>query len=389
MNKKDFAALRKQFKLDSVYLKLEQLYMVYINKDNLKAVHAELTSPDMKDEDEKEIYLDNFKKLLTGSINSKLFELSFDREEQENEGQALCLGLLNSDGETFAENCDRLIEAMTESFDYDCDVVISFLKCKYNKPAGKKSRGGEEEPLGGFDETTYGFRFIMCSVNKADSAKRSIYYDYSSKRLEMSSSLNKTIGFPSPIDGFMFPAFSDNCADVNNVIYYTSKANLRNEALLSDVLRCGFEPTAKEEQEKFEELIREVNGEKIKPLIIRDIYAVINEKLETQEETDIPVKLGVHELRDIFSECGVQNLEKLEETFCRKAEDGFEFRADSVVPSGTKSIKITAGAADISIDPQELGTVRQVIDSRGRKCLQIELGEDAAIGGFILETEHF
>ncbi len=265
--------------------------------------------------------------------------------------------------------------------------MISFLKCKYNKPAGKKGRDGQEVPLDVFDETTYGFSFIMCSVNKAEAAKRNIYYDYSNKRLEISSSLNRTIGFPSPIDGFMFPAFSDNYADVNKVVYYTSKANLRNEALLSDVLCCGFEPTAKEEQEKFEEIIREVNGEKIKPQIIRDIYSVINERLEAQEETGSPVRLGVHELRDIFSECGLQNLDKLEETFNRKAEEGFEFRAASIVPSGAKSIKITAGAADISIAPEELGTVRQVIDSRGRKCLQIELGEDAVIGGFTLETE--
>ena len=106
----------------------------------------------------------------------------------------------------------------------------------------------------------------------------------------------------------MFPAFSDNYADVNKVVYYTSKANLRNEALLSDVLCCGFEPTAKEEQEKFEEIIREVNGEKIKPQIIRDIYSVINERLEAQEETGSPVRLGVHELGTFFPNAASKTL---------------------------------------------------------------------------------
>lgn len=387
MNKKDLSSLRSQFKTDSNYLNLSQLYTVYIKKDNLNIIHSELTSLDMKDDAEKEIYLANFKKLLTGGLDSKVFEMPFDNEAYGSEGQDLCIELLNSDQESFTEICDKFISKIADNYEYETDMVISFVRGKYNKPVGKKSRRGEEESLDGFDETTYGFSFIMCSANKVDSAKRNIYFDASTRRLEMSSSLNKVISFQAPADGFMFPAFIGNCADVNKIIYYTSKSNLRNESLLSNVLNCKYELTAKEEQEMFEDIIRDVNGDTIKPEVIRDIYTVINERIEAQEESDTPVTLNSYEIRDIFQECGVNNLDKFEETFKQKTEEGFEFKAASVVPGSSKTIKISAGTAEISIAPDDLGVVRQVINSRGRKCLQIELSEDAAIGGFTLETE--
>ena len=387
MNKKDFSALRRQFKTDSNYLKLTQLYSVFMKKDNQNIVHAELSSLDMKDDAEQDIYLSNFKKLLTGSLNSKIFELAFDHEAAADEGQGLCYELLQSKQDSFPECCNKFASKIAENFEYDSDVVLSFVKGKYNKAFGKKSRKGEEESLQGFDENTYGFQFVMCSVSKVDSAKRNIYYDASTRQFEMSSSLNKIVNFPSPIDGFMFPAFSDNSADVNKIIYYTSKSNMRNDSLLSDVLHCKYELTAKEEQEKFEDIIRAVNGDKIKPGIIKDIYAAINEKIEAHEDSDTPVTLDATTIRDIFEESGIQNIDKFEETFNRTAENGFEFKAASVVSGSSGSMRITTGVADISLKPEDLGSIRQVINANGRKCLQIELSEDALIGDFTLETE--
>ena len=78
MNKKDLSAFRRQFKSDSHSLKISMLYTAYVKKDNKYILHAEQAPFDMKGEAEQEIYLAGFKKLLTGGINTKLFELSFD-----------------------------------------------------------------------------------------------------------------------------------------------------------------------------------------------------------------------------------------------------------------------------------------------------------------------
>lgn len=387
MNKKDLSAFRRQFKTDSYALELKQLYTVYVKKDNQNIVYAELDAFNMKSESEQEIFLASFKKLLTGALDSKIFELSFEGSTPEADGQALCRTLLEAQPQAFAASCDAYIAKMSAHYTYETDVVISFVNGKYNKPTGKKSRKGAEDSLDGFDDTTFGFNFIMCSVSNAVDAKRGIYYSASTERFELNSSLDKLVNFTSPIDGFVFPSFGGGYSDINKLIYYTSKANHRNETLLTEVLHCKYEPTAKEEQEKFEEILRLVNGEKIRPDIVKSIYESINEKVEAYADTDEAVMLNAAELRDIFEECGVENLDGFDDAFIHAAEYGFEFKAASLAAGVAGSVKISSGVANISVSLADLGAVKQVINAKGRKCLQIELGDDAQIGVMTLATE--
>jgi hypothetical protein len=387
MNKKDLSALRRQFKTDSHYLELKQVYTVYMKKDNQNVLYAEASSFDMKGEAEQEIYLSNFKKLLTGGFNSKLFELAFNRDAPEGEGQAMYRTLLGAERDDFIDCCNSVVLKIQSHFNYDSDIVISFAGGKYNKPAGAKSRKGEEESLTGFDDTTYGFKFVMCSISKADDAKKGIHYSASTERFELNSALDKTVNFQSPMEGFMFPAFSDNCADINKIVYYTGKPNTRNELFLENVLCCKPEPTVKEEQEKFEELIRLVNGEKIKPEIMKNIYDAIGELIEANEDPDETITLDSVELKDIFESSGISNLDGFDDAFRQTADEYFVFKAASLVPGGSRSIKITSGVTDISVNTEDLGAIRQVINAKGRKCLQIELEDDAEINGIALETE--
>lgn len=387
MNKKDLSALRRQFKTDSHYLELKQVYTVYMKKDNQNVLYAEASTFDMKSEAEQEIYLSNFKKLLTGGFNSKLFELGFNRNAPEGEGQTIYRELLGTEREAFVDACNRVVSKIQGHYNYDSDIVISFAGGKYNKPAGAKSRKGEEESFNGFDDTTYGFKFVMCSVSKADDTKKGIYYSASTERFELNSALDKTVTFMAPMEGFMFPAFTDNSADINKIVYYTGKANARNELFLENVLYCMPEPTVKEEQEKLEELIRLVSGEKIKPEIMKNIYDAIGELVASNEDPDETITLDSEELKDIFESSGIPNMDGFDDAFCQAADEHFVFKAASLVPGGSRSIKITSGVTDISVNTEDLGAIKQVINAKGRKCLQIELEDDAEINGLALETE--
>lgn len=385
MNKRDLSALRRQFKTESYSLKLKHLYTVYMKKDNQNILLGELASFDMKSQLEQEIYLAGFKKLLTGGLNSKIFELAFEDVPAEDEGQALCTALLDSPREAFMEYCNTFLSKIAANYTYESDIVISFVKGKYDKPVGRKNKKGEEDT--GFNDATYGFSFIMCSISKAEDTKHGIYYDASSQRFELNSSLDKTISLASPLEGFMFPAFSNNCSDVNKLVYYTYKANTKNDVLLENILHCKDEPTAKEEQEKFESLLRLVNGDAVRPEVLKNIYDAVYERLEADGESDDPVTLNAADIRDIFEGSGVKNLNGFDEAYIQAADDGYVFKAASLIPGGSGSVKIISGIADISLNLDDLISVRQVINAKGRKCLQIELSEDAAINGIALETE--
>lgn len=388
MNKKDLSAVRRQFKTDSYSLNIKNLYTAYIKKDNKNILYAELSSFDMKSEPEQEIYLGNLKKLLTGGLNTKLFELPFNNDSPENEGQALCRRLMAATQTAFADCCNAFIDRLAAHFSYDTDIVVTFAGGKYNKPAGRKSRKGEEVSLDGADDTSYGFEFVLCSVSKAEDTKRGIFYSADSRRFELSSALDKEVNFSAPVEGFMYPAIGDFGSDVNKLLYYTAKANVRNEPLLAEVLNCRLELTAQDEKERFEELLRLVTGGKIKPEVLKNINNAVTEKLEAEQEDVETVTLDAAEIRDIFEESGIGNLEGFEDAFNQAAEEGYVFKAASLVGGSTRAVRISTGISDISVGLEDLICVRQVINARGRKCLEIELSDDAEINGIALETEN-
>jgi hypothetical protein len=145
--------------------------------------------------------------------------------------------------------------------------------------------------------------------------------------------------------------------------------------------------TAKQEQEKFEELLSLVSGGKIRPESLKNISCAISERLEDLKDDDEIVTLDARELQTIFEESGIRDLGGFEEAFEQTVGSGFEFKATSLAGSGLRSVSISTGVSDINISMEDLVSVRQTINARGRKCLEIELSDDAEINGISLETE--
>ncbi|HSI66716.1 MAG TPA: DUF4317 family protein, partial [Planococcus sp. (in: firmicutes)] len=85
MNKKDIADIRKRFKLDTDLLKIADIYNVYIKAESSEIYHEESRSFSLLDREQQELFLDNFKKVLGGKLDVKLFDVKFQRPE---EGQA-------------------------------------------------------------------------------------------------------------------------------------------------------------------------------------------------------------------------------------------------------------------------------------------------------------
>ena len=137
MNKKELADIRKEFKLDSGMMKIEEIYSVYLKKDNVQidykpVIHSEFDYFDRMDMDKKELFLGNFKKVLTGAIDTKIFELDFENlEEEDNTQKLLSNALKTSDKEEIQSYIDKLIEKIADNYKYETDVVVTFIKAEY------------------------------------------------------------------------------------------------------------------------------------------------------------------------------------------------------------------------------------------------------------------
>lgn len=418
MNKKDLADLRKEFKLNSYMMPIKEIYSVYLKKDNGEIITKELNYFEMMDMEKRELYLNNFKKVLTGTIDAKIFELDFKmynstqtqnevaaassintpelqnlnvatNQEDKNESgfistQTILYNALSS-GQSIVEYADSVVEKMAKNYTYETDIVINFVKAEYFK--GNKKR--KEEADESIDDYVQAIEFILCSVNKVDVPKKALKFDYAEMAFKPNSALDTVINLNSPLDGFVFPSFSSDYVDVNKVVYYSSKAKQMNTVFVEDILDCSIKPTGIEEKESFNAILNTVVGDKIKPETMQEIYERINEKLEYQdEEGEEDPSVDMKEIKNVLEESGIKETESLQSAFEQICGGDYEFKIKNIVPDfNSRSIKIENETTNITITPKELSSVRQVRDKNGKKCLLIELTEDVQINGFKLETE--
>lgn len=389
MNKKELAGIKKEFKLDSRMLKIEEIYSVYLKKDSVQTdsksvIYSEFDYFDRMDMDKKELFLGNFKKVLTGAIDTKLFELEFEKiEEGENTQKLLGNTLLAEDKEEIQSYIDKLIVKIVDNYKYETDVVVNFIKAEYWM--GTKNRNIRVEES--IDEAVQAYKFILATVNKIDVPKKTLKFDYTDKEFRANSALDAVINLNSPLEGFMFPSITDGYSDSNKVMYYASKPKELNSIFVENVLNCGIKFTAEDEKNCFVDILKTIIGDKIKPEVMQNIYVNIHELAEQATEGETPI-LGMKDVINILDNCGIEAISDVEDAFEEACGSKYDFKIDNIVPDfNSKSIKIVSEIANITLTPKELNSIRQVKDKDGRKCLLIQISEDIDISGFKLETE--
>jgi hypothetical protein len=88
----------------------------------------------------------------------------------------------------------------------------------------------------------------------------------------------------SPLTGFLFPAFNDNSADGNHILYCVGKVNQPNSIFIKDILNCEYSITAEENKANFEEVLKKVMGNKVDTQVISNVFEEIDLIVQENEE---------------------------------------------------------------------------------------------------------
>ncbi|WP_175615723.1 DUF4317 domain-containing protein [Piscibacillus halophilus] len=385
MNKKDIANIRKQFKLDNDLLNIREIFNVYIMKESSEIYHHQSLSFDLLEEEQKELFMNNFKKVLTGQLDEKLFELKFQRDVENSSQLILHQGLLSQDTEEWTNYMLQLVEKMLKDHQYEMDIVVTFIRGEYRIPMKPRNDEAEESER----DAVYSHPFILCSMNKTQDPKKELLFDYVEKEFKYNIVVDPVINLKAPVSGFLFPSMTDNASDVNHVLYSTGKANELDYHFIEDVLNAEEIMTAQEDKIVFEEVVKKVTGDQINTSTLSNVYEEINRVMEENEEED-PPKLDYKDVETVLKSSGVKDVdqEKVESAFKTVIDDEkYEFKASNIVPKyNKKSIKIKTKIADISVSPQDLKYVRQV-QVNGKVCLMLEVEENTVIEGFEMIPE--
>ncbi|WP_407270311.1 DUF4317 domain-containing protein [Radiobacillus sp. PE A8.2] len=386
MNKKDIANIRKQFKVDNEFMKMREIFNVYIMKESSEIYHYESQPFEMLDQDQQELFMGNFKKVLSGQLDEKLFELKFKRDIENSSQLILHQGLLGSDDD-WREKMLLIVEKMLKDKQYEMDLVVTFIRGEYFKAM---KRTNEETEENGRD-TVYSHSFILCSINKTQDPKKELLFDYVEKEFKYNIVVNPIINLNQPVGGFLFPCFTNSAADVNHVLYATAKAFEPDHEFIEEVLDAEETMTAKDDKAVFEEIVKDVTKDQLNTSTLASVYEEIHRVMEDTDEEDTP-RLDYKDVERVLKMSGIEEIdtEKVKSSFQRVVDDEqYELKASSIIPKyNSKSIKIDTKLAKISISPQDLKFVRQVHLS-GKRYLMIEVEEDTVIEGFRMIPEAF
>lgn len=383
--KKEIAHIRKQFKLDHEMLKLFDIFNVYIMKESNEIYHYERQPFALLDREKQELYMANFKKLLTGELDQKMFELKFQEEAEEPSQVLLHQGLITGNAQEWQDLMLLLVDKMLVDTVYEQDTVITFVRGQYSRPT--KARNDEAEQSE--KDEMFANLFILCSVNSTEQQRKTLMFDYVEREFKYNVFVDPIIKLNTPEQGFFYPSVTDNYSDVNRILYCSGRANEPNVAFIERVLNAEMTVTALEERAIFEDIVKEVAGEQLDAATIAQVYEEIHRVIESNEEEE-PPKLDYKDVERMLMVSGVEDVtrEKVERAFQNVVDDkNYEIKASSVIPKFTsKSIKIDTKVATITISPQDLKYVKQV-NYQGKRCILIEVDEDAVIEGFTLNTE--
>ncbi|MBU8906139.1 DUF4317 domain-containing protein [Desertibacillus haloalkaliphilus] len=387
MNKKDIAHIRRQFKVENDLLKINDMFNVYIMKESSDIYHHQSQPFEMLDQDQQELFMNNFKKLLGGQLDEKLFELKFQHDAENNSQLILHQGLLSNDVDAWKEQMLRIVEKMLENQQYEMDIVVTFIRGEYYRPMKAQSAESEESDR----DKVYSHSFILCSINKTQDPKKELLFDYIEKEFKYNIVVDPIINLTAPMGGFLFPCITDNASDVNHILYSAGKAHEPDHRFIEEVLNGEETMTAMDDKIVFEEIVKDVTGNQLNTSTLSNVYKEIHRVVEENEEEEAP-KLDYKDVERVLKVSGIEdiNTEKVETAFQKVIDDEkYEIKANNIVPKYTsKSIKIDTKVAKVSISPQDLEYVKQ-ITFNGKRYLMIEVEEDTVIDGFTMLPEAF
>lgn len=385
MNKQDIANFRKQFKIDNDRLKISDIFYVYIVKESDVIYHHETIPFEMLEKEQQELFMDSFKSVLTGQLDEKLFELKFQRDVENSSQLILHQGLLSKETEDWKAQMLRLVEKMLKDKVYEHDIVITFIRGEYRKSAKARNVEAEESE----SDALFAHSYILGSMNKTQDPRKELLFDYAEKGFKYNIVVDPIINLKTPINGFLFPCFTDHYADVNHVLYAAGKKYEMDDHFIFEVLNAEETMTAQDDKIIFEEIVKKVAGDQLSTTTLSNVYDEINRVIEENEEEEVP-RLDYKDVEQVLKSSGVEDVdtEKVEYAFKTVLDDTqYELKASNILPKYTsKSIKIKTKLADIAVSPQDLRYVRQVM-LNGKLCLVIELEENTVIEGFHMIPE--
>ncbi|MDD5872256.1 MAG: DUF4317 domain-containing protein [Clostridia bacterium] len=305
MKKKEISEIKKLFANENSVI--STICGCYVDGDkNKKSMMREafLSLP----QDEMHKYMAIFRKCMTGTLGRNILNMEFaDAATEVTVSQQKLMDLRDSELKDDAV-LETFYDEIIANYNTADNYLILLVYGVYDVP-GRTSDGIEME-----DASDEIYRHILCCICPVKLSKPGL--SYNSEQNGFHERIRDWV-VDMPAMGFLYPAFNERSADVNSVLYYSSKAEELKFDFVETVLGCTLPMTAGGQKETFQTIIQDTLGDECEFEVVKEIHEQLTELIEEKKDDETPLELGRKEVVNLLAASGVDNrkIEELENNF--------------------------------------------------------------------------
>lgn len=280
MFKKEMSELKKFFKPNAQAISKIATCCVDTDKN---VTSMQIRAFQMLPEEEMFKYLAILQKCLSGTENKNLYVTGMN-DECPNQKKAFLQ--LRDQGLNDDQIYD-VMNAIIAAYNYPSHYVIIIADATYDIPVKTK----DENRL---DDSEEVYHFLIGTICPLELSVPGLYYNQDKASLE--NRIQDRI-VQMPLHGFLYPAFTNRTTDIHNLVYYTKKAEDRQENLLTCLTGNDAPSTPATQKEIFADLCEEFFDKHTSCETMVEINEQIAQMMDDQGDG---MAVGKRELAKIF-----------------------------------------------------------------------------------------
>ncbi len=397
MNKKEVLELKRRLKKEECTF--TRMCGCYVDGQKNIVLKIGETFLNLKDEEFYK-YLEIAKKTLSGTIDNNLLTLEFPLSEENAGGkQQFLMGLRDSKLKN-EDLLERFYQLVIENYHYVGNYLILLFHDVYDVITKTTDNAK-------LDESEEVYEYLLCAICPVELSKPGLGYHEDEHRI---GARIRDWVVSAPVNGFLFPTFTERSCDIHSIMYYTKNAKEPRPEFMESGLGCTSKRTALEQKEVFQNILKKAIGEeeKSEPVIMKiqeTLHNKIQEEETDQEENHEPILLTCDTIQDLMEESGIpiEITSRIEQSYSKEfgdtppvaeylidhkvlaasAQKRREYELNEQVQMLTEQLKEKDTVNELSssydvvltVAPRKVDQIKsQVID--GKKCLVIPMEED-------------
>ncbi len=272
---------------------------------------------------------------------------------------------------------DEFYDKVIDTFLYPENYYIILIHGVYDIP-GKTSDGLDMD-----DASEDVYEFLLCSICPVHLSKPGLCYH------EETNTISERIRdwfVEPPVTGFLFPAFTDRCADIHSLLYYSKNPDELNADFARLLLGCELPLTAGSQKNTFNTLVAETLSDACTFETVKTIHSSLNQLLDEHKDDPNPVLLDKGNMKRLLADSGADDeaLEHFDESFA-ETSGGTQTQLYVSNVANTRRFEVKTPDISISVKPECADLIEtQVVD--GRLCFVIPVNDSIEVNGIPVRT---